>query len=701
MAKERLDFQYGAVYFRKSNPPKADWERDYAQAARDHMNIFRHWFLWGAIEVAPGQYDWADYDEQLDLAAKYGIRTVVAEQISSVPEWMARAHPDWFEKPDGETGQPVQTGLSPSCATGGFGPGLCLDHPKAREAAGGFLRALASRYKLHPGMYAYDIWNESNHAPRICRCEHTQQAFRAWLMAKYGSLSALNTAWHRYSYASWEDVRLPRGQGIYPENVDLLEFMKARAYEQMDWRIACIRAEDPENRITAHGLAGSVDGVEIGCDDWLAAGKVQGYGFTWCPCRKGNEPWKQMHAVDLTRTASRGKPFWHSEMQGGPLWLQPQLPGRPIEDGRIPTARDTRLWNLKTLMGGASGILYPRWRPLLDGPLFGAFGVYGNDGLPTERSEMGARIAAWAQDAKQDALFRARPVRGDVGIVLLPENQRFNHFLEQGGPGRYDAQCAFGAYKAFVEQNIQADFLHIEDIDAYHTLYLPYPLLLRETSAQALRDWVRRGGTLIAEGCLGYFSETLTVQTTQPGSGFDQDCGVRERDVAFIPDLSEDIWFEWRGQRVPGALFRQSFEPQGAQVLARYADQSAAVVQNTCGAGKIILIGTYPSAGYLRTGEYHARQLLSDLFAKGGHVPQVTRLGHPDVYVRLWEDAESRRRFLWAINPLSEAREVEVATAQPFSRVKEMLWGEDAPQPFENMWVVKVPPMDAVIFEIE
>ena len=44
-------YPYGAVYFRKSHPPEEDWERDYAVAAEDGGNIFRHWFLWSAIEV--------------------------------------------------------------------------------------------------------------------------------------------------------------------------------------------------------------------------------------------------------------------------------------------------------------------------------------------------------------------------------------------------------------------------------------------------------------------------------------------------------------------------------------------------------------------------------------------------------------------------------------------------------------------------
>jgi beta-galactosidase len=87
-------FRYGAVYFRKSGPPRRDWERDYARAAKDGFNVFRHWFIWGAIEVAPGVYGWEDYDRQLELAEKYGIKTVIAEITHSVPQWLLAERPD-------------------------------------------------------------------------------------------------------------------------------------------------------------------------------------------------------------------------------------------------------------------------------------------------------------------------------------------------------------------------------------------------------------------------------------------------------------------------------------------------------------------------------------------------------------------------------------------------------------------------------
>ena len=87
MTRELLPaFAYGAVYFRKSIPPREDWERDYRTAAEDGLNLFRLWFLWSAIEVAPGVYDWEGYDRQLDLAAEHGLKTIIAKMITAAPE---------------------------------------------------------------------------------------------------------------------------------------------------------------------------------------------------------------------------------------------------------------------------------------------------------------------------------------------------------------------------------------------------------------------------------------------------------------------------------------------------------------------------------------------------------------------------------------------------------------------------------------
>lgn len=142
---------FGAVYFRKSNPAHGDWERDYQVAAEDGLNIFRHWFMWGAIERRPGYYEWDEYDRQMELAAKSGIKTIVAELIHAVPDWAMRtfAHARQLRA----EGRPLTSNMGVSAATGGFssnggGAGaLSLNCPEVKQAAGAFLEALARRYK--------------------------------------------------------------------------------------------------------------------------------------------------------------------------------------------------------------------------------------------------------------------------------------------------------------------------------------------------------------------------------------------------------------------------------------------------------------------------------------------------------------------------------------------------------------------------
>src|SRR5260370_38903459 len=67
-------FPFGAVYFRKSNPPEQDWERDHRTAAQMGVNVFRHWFMWASIENSPGRYDCLDYDRWLELEVWNAIK---------------------------------------------------------------------------------------------------------------------------------------------------------------------------------------------------------------------------------------------------------------------------------------------------------------------------------------------------------------------------------------------------------------------------------------------------------------------------------------------------------------------------------------------------------------------------------------------------------------------------------------------------
>jgi beta-galactosidase len=714
VAADDLVFPYGAVYFRKSNPPEAEWERDHKTASQIGMNIFRHWVMWSAVEVAPGQYDWRDYDRMMELESQNGIKAVLAEMVTAAPEWAFRMYPQArFEAQDGYKGVPEYSGSS---ATGGF-PGLCLDNPEVRARAELFLKALATRYKNNPALYGYDLWNEGNtsggagvyfqtassaHIPNehrgtgvgrmYCYCPASIAEFRKWLQKKYGTVDALAKAWRRYSFASWKDVEPSRTGGPYPDWLDWVEFREDRAHELLRWRKEVIRSVDQKSKITMHGLAYAIELLpSASANDWRAAAEVDSYGFTWVNARKGNEPWKQYHAVDLVRGASRGKPFWHAEMQGGPLWMASEVINRPLEDARKPDEKDLRVWNMVSLSGGVTGVLYLRYRPLLDGPLFGAFGPFAMDGSATPRSDIAGKLAKWT-NAHPD-LWKSRPVKGDIAIVFAPESERFN-FAQQGNTSYY-AESARGAYQAFFDSNIQPDWVHIDNIDEYRAIYLPYPVMLTQKTASKLREYVQNGGTLISEGLPGYFGDGAHAGETQPNLGLKEVFGTEEADVDFTPDLLEGLTFRIGQGTLGGRYFKQVYRPTTGKAVGWYADHSVAAVENKFGKGRTVLIGTFPGAAYFKKPNPAARAVFQSLLSNRQHITVSDRL----VTARLHEGPGGT--ILWLVNSTRQERPVSVTVeGGPWHAAKDLWAGMDAQVSGQSVRIT-IPERDAAVLRLE
>ena len=668
MNKVPMQFPYGAVYFRKSNPPREDWERDYAQAAEDGINIFRHWFMWGSIEVAPGVFDWDDYDRQFDLAAKYGIKTIIAEISHSIPEWLAVKHPELLQCD--AAGLPQYPKMGVSTATGGFNHGLCLDKAAARELNANFLTKLAERYKDHPGMMGYDVQNECNFGEGGCHCPDTMIAYQTWLKNKYGDIKALKLVWHKYSYTSFNEIRYPETLLFCSESADWLAFQHDNFHQNMQWKIDTIRKVDAKNLISAHGIASTFRNREqAGTDDWTAAKMVELYGFTWVPCRHGNEPWRLFSAGDLTRAGSRGKTFWHAEAQGGHLWLQPQLKGRSADDGRVADEKDLRIWNLISFACGSRGLLYPRHRPLLDGPLFGAFAPYEMDGSRTPRSEMASKIAKWLNAAAQKGLVESSPGKGQIGILYVPECSAASYLHSQVGNENSFYRIMSGAYQGFFDNNIQADFVHIDNIDEYNAIYFPYPVSMTSAQAEKLKNWVRQGGVLISESCPAYFGDNLHVGPVQPNLGLDEVFGVRQKRVEFMPDILTNIKFDLFGVSATGEGYLQTYECRSGTACAFYEGDAIAVTNNF-GKGKTLLIGAFLSGRYARKGDKETAECFSKIFAYTSQKPVLTL---SDNLVRGRISHGDKEDYLWLLNPTDTDRLVNVSLSGDY-RSGDVLW---------------------------
>jgi len=670
---ERRPF-YGAVYFRKSNPPRDDWARDYAIAAEDGFTAFRHWFMWSAIQPAPDTWDWSDFDRQFDLAEANGLGTVIAELTKTAPEWVFTRLPHTrYQRRSGAT---VESGMFDSSAVGG-NPGVCLDNPDAQDLAGEFLTRLVSRYRDRTSLIGYDIWNECNYEDDVCYCDATAARFREWLAEKYLTPTALGRAWGRF-VESFDDVVPPRGGYAYGDVLDWLAFRRDNAYRLMRWRIELIRALDPDHSIIAHGVAATLGhSASRGADDWRAAADVDIYGMTFVAARHGDEPWRQALALDITRSASRGKPFWHAELQGGPLWLQPQVVGRSRDDGRITSPTDIRYWNLASFAHGASGLFYLRWRPLLNGPLFGAFAPYGLDGERTDRSAAVTEMASWLTDPARAPLWAGSPRRGDLAVLVVPESQDLayaqhlniatgagpaNHFA--GASEYHDA--AAGAWHAFFDLGVRADFLSIDDLPTtdHRIAYLPYPLMLSDTTVGILTDWVRDGGTLISEALPGFFGDNGWIAARQPGRGLDEVFGTRQLDFEFVPDLLRETALATPAGDLRIGGNREWYEPTTGTVLGAHDDGRPGLVEHEYGAGRTLLLGSHPGIGYHRSADADSRAAFSWLVEWAGASRQ-TRVSDPRVIVRL-HDTDAGL-VVWVLNPTRD--DIDVTIGLPADRL--------------------------------
>jgi beta-galactosidase len=303
-----------------------------------------------------------------------------------------------------------------------------------------------------------------------------------------------------------------------------------------------------------------------------------------------------------------------------------------------------------------------RYRPLLDGALFGAFGSYGMDGARTPRSDMAAAIAKWTNAPEQAPLMAAKPVQGDIGLLVIPEAQAFDYLLSHEGGFDTYAAAMWGAYRGFFDNNIQADWVHIDDIDAYDTLYAAYPIALGADNAARLAKWVEAGGTLISEACPGYFGDRGHVGTVQPNNGLDTVFGAREAEVEFMPDIADRYAFGFNDNTITAGGFLQSYAATTGTPRGSFADGRLAVVEHTHGKGRTLLAGTHPSVDYYRTSADSGRRWFADAFAWTGRGQQAA-VDNPDVQVRVHEG--DGRRFLWFVNATRAPQSGRVALTTP------------------------------------
>jgi beta-galactosidase len=609
-------FRFGAVYFRgQDGPPSEDWERDHRVAAEDGHTLLRHWVPWNVVEIDDGEFRLEDYDSLLELAERHGIRVVLAEMLVDFPEWLIARYPEArIETPSGGK---RQSEMHVSSVNGGH-RALCLNQEPVREAARRFLTTLAARYAAHPALFGFDIWNECTEytAERLCFCGACQRAFRDFARAKYGDIRAVGEAWRRPSLTAFEQIELPRTPGLFPDFLDSIRFRNDDAQEQMRFRRIVLEAAAPSVRIVAHGNARThADASVCVGDDFRAAENADVFGYThYFGTRQS-----ALLSGDIIRGAARGKEFWRAEAVGGSQWCNRRLGHPAPEMDELDDPAKIRFDALVSMACGALAYQNPRWRSLLVGPLFSAYGWYADDGSRTERSEVIRELTGWASRPEVKPVWSLEPVAADVAIVLVDEAQDFCYALNRDTAAY--AGCVRGLHRGLTAAGLSVDVVKPDAVALreHHVAYVPYPVALSDATIATLLAWVEAGGHLIVEGAAGYFDERARVSPRQPSRALSAAIGAVVTKTSFALDRHDGLAMSMGGTHLPCALYRQSFAPTTAEPIGHYADGSVAALRSRCGAGTLTALGSMPSYAMLTRDEGSA--WLRSLVVDSGHGP--------------------------------------------------------------------------------
>jgi beta-galactosidase len=586
---------------------RAEWKRDLEQIRALGFNTVRTWVEWRSVEPRPGEYRFDNLRLLLELAQEVGLRVFIQMYIDSAPDWVGQVHPHThFVAQNGEA--------IPSQAA----PGYCTDNHEIAGLVHALYSATAEVASAYPNFLGWDLWSEPSlinwahvdwiQNAQFCYCEATQARFRAWLRRKYGSLDALNRAWHR-SFREWDEVEPPRFSTIlsYTDYIDWKTFIYDRLAEDLGARYDAVRAGGSGHVITSHAAISSLflspHLGHGGTDDFLMAEQVDFYGVSIYP--KHNRPethwpwWRLMTMLDFQRSANRMNAGWYiGEMQAGPGTIALLL-SDPV------TAGDHRIWAWSSIAKGARGINVYAYYPMSSGYESGGYGLINLDGTITDRAVSTGAIARVVTE-NQPLFLSARPVPARAAIVYNPLAQLVGGAQRRGDWPEAHANSLMGYYRVFAANNIPVDFIHRNelergDLSQYSLVVVPYPIMFTDEAAQGLRRFVERGGYAVAEARLAWNDERGFAAPIIPGGGLHEVFGVREKDVWMRPDVALQVADAGHaltaglGQgALRGSLYGSTVTPlsAGARVLATFNGEPA-VVESGFGAGRTLFVGTY------------------------------------------------------------------------------------------------------------
>ncbi len=525
---------------------------------------------WDAFEPSEGRFEFAWFDQILDQMKDAGIKVILDIGGSPAPIWLHHNHPSVnIVNQQGATVHPAERYM------------VDTSDPIYRERLLRFAGELTRHYAHHPALTAIGYNNEIGNGV-MSYSAGARQRFIEWLKAKYGTVAALNRAWATQRWSrrlnSFDEVELPYADGPAPPEryLDLRRF----------WSDVTISVLEDLEKVRQR----NVPHLPAVSNLWDTAGRR---GFDYLSSYRkyvsyGAEGFYPATPLDVSLGALLVKgdlttPTWFNEFTtgggghyGGPkgvirMWAYLAL----IDYGQAFLA-----WTFNTHRGGEEQAL---------------FGLLDHDGTPSWKYAEFQRIAS--EFSKLEKLGFPRFRKPEVAIAYS-----FESLIASRPPGPsntvrsyfsvdYTGQVA-SAFEPFFEDNIDVAFINLghSTLD-YKLVVVPADYLMDAASAEAIRKYVRNGGTVIMTALSAKVDENNQwFDTPLPGRLSDV-FGIRTSEF-YRPVAPPEILLNGKTEKA-AIGFYEVLEPHTAKAMALFTntpEKSPAITVNNYEKGRAIYV---------------------------------------------------------------------------------------------------------------
>jgi beta-galactosidase len=209
------------VYYYPDQSKTNEWNHDFERIAKLGFEFVQLGaYSWTELELTPDKFDFSWLDTCVRQAANHGLKVVLCTPTAEPPGWLTQLHPEMIiTDENGINGLP--------------GSGLYVNETNElfENFATRIIKELAKKYGKDNRIIGWQLDNEPHIGTLYDYSETSQAGFRKWLMQKYSSLPALNSAWgkiHDTIFNDFQQIRIPNNNEISRRTnpIILLDFLR-------------------------------------------------------------------------------------------------------------------------------------------------------------------------------------------------------------------------------------------------------------------------------------------------------------------------------------------------------------------------------------------------------------------------------------------------------------------------------------------